>query len=272
MAGEEPNVIAGHTLSEAMSNLASAVESMPDGSPCRCEKVRAVWPRLGRHSILGWIEALGRDLRKIEQSIERAAANPLADDGVSALEEALWRADAAREKLNAVFALCFGTSVLSPGGHGYEFRPDTDQVRRRLSQLAKSNDAARQLQELSRRLWSDDTVTLRNLLSHKLAHLSSVETLCNQEYVFLDFDGRTERIEFTPMVGKGSLEGKTSIQADDLFAAALASCQGGLDGLIRAAGLMGDLARAEAKLELPALVVVARNADDGKEILVGHSP
>lgn len=117
--------------------------------------------------------------------MEFAKAHPLAEEGLAAIEDALWRIDTAREHLIAVCCMTLGVITIFPKkirktdavARGVVFDPDPKRLGHRLVELGRSLPVARELNDRLIALAEHPANVLRNQLTHELAPLDAAPEL-----------------------------------------------------------------------------------------------
>src|SRR5947208_817403 len=125
-------------VGSATSALASSIMNLqPEEDPHTVE-LRPAWRDLGAAWTVEWAKSLGRDLMNAAAALDRAEAAGATEDGAAEVENALWRVDAAFEKLHDVIALCLGVPAfkLTKNKKGIRrFESDRRANRKRLREL-----------------------------------------------------------------------------------------------------------------------------------------
>jgi hypothetical protein len=218
--------------------------------------------------LLGWCDALERDLGIIANAIHKAdAAAP--ETAAEPLENAHWRLDSSREKLHAIIALAFGVPSLEFKDGTKKppaFRINTHKTCEAIGRLSAEHTVAATL------LTHDATLKSKFLLRHKIAHsLASIDNLQSAgwiEYGFAKggqawgYEGR--HLGTFGQVSDGSTAG--------LIRRARRIAVEGLTALVGAVAALADLVDQVATLEAPPLVWIVdetgqryRDRDDACE-------
>jgi hypothetical protein len=180
----------------------------------------------------------------------REASTEPSESAVADLEEALWRVDAVREKLEAIFALAFGVpSLVAYKRTCARFEPDIDLIRAKLRELGSTHESARGLARAGLALASHPAVRLRNQLSHQLAGVASVTELCWVDVADVR-QGGILGWSGGPFYGEGALDGN-SIAPQDVWRRTVEIVGDALRLLVDAMDLLAELIAAAAVLEPP---------------------
>lgn len=163
----------------ATLELKAAVMAMPMGqAPANQMLPIDTWSQLGRGCIAAWVDDAGRCCDLIAKGLE-VVERARSEEALEALENALWRVDAAREKLEAVFALTFGVPSLAKyKQRSLRFEPNAKRISAKLEELGKEHEHARELARLGRELAEHIAATRRNQLSHQIAPIWEARELC----------------------------------------------------------------------------------------------
>jgi hypothetical protein len=246
----------------AITSLRDSVAAMPLGHPPLAVGLTTsgVWDSLGRRCILGWVDDAGRSCSSIASTLAVVEERGRTAETCEALEGALWRVDAAREKLEAVFVLSFGVPSLELYKSGVKFEPNAMAIKIKLEQLAEDHEAATELAQCGKQLAEHAAVRIRNQLSHQLAPIESAEPLCLIDLAHLR---RGSIIGWTggPFYVEGALE-SGDIGADALWTRAVAAVGECFALLVRSMEAMAELIVAAAVLEPPQPVY--RDEDTGR--------
>ncbi len=98
-------------MTTASAKLDAAIRAMPAvDSPISSLKI--AWPEMGTYVLLGWAEAIERDLRLADEGIAAAKAAGPCEDGRIAVEHSYWRLGSARDRLATLAALCTGVPTI----------------------------------------------------------------------------------------------------------------------------------------------------------------
>src|SRR5690349_6198366 len=90
-------------MTTASAKLDAAIRAMPAvDSPISSLKI--AWPEMGTYVLLGWAEAIERDLRLADEGIAAAKAAGPCEDGRIAVEHSYWRLGSARDRLATLAA------------------------------------------------------------------------------------------------------------------------------------------------------------------------
>src|SRR5205823_3622823 len=118
------------------------------------------------------VRVFGRNLSRVGDALAFAKAHPLLEEGLAALEEALWRLDSAREHLIAVCCMALGVTTVVPKKvrktdavpKAVIFDPDPRRLGNRLAELAQSSPVAKELNERLIALAEHPAIVMRNQL------------------------------------------------------------------------------------------------------------
>lgn len=209
-----------------------------------------LWPPLAKECIIGWVDDSERACLRIGRALDVAEAVGDKEEAEDAIEAALWRITATREKLEAVFVLGFGVPSLKPYKRtSAKFEPSTDGIRAKLRELAANHPAACQLAEVGKQIAEHPGVTLRDQLSHQLAATTKVRPLC-----YLDIghvvDGAIREWSGDPFYGENTIDAG-AIDRASTWARTIGAISECFELLIRSFELMAELVRDAAVLEPP---------------------
>jgi hypothetical protein len=208
-----------------------------------------MWHTLGRDCIANWVDDAGRCCERIAEALALTDVRDRDKQTLDGIETALWRIDAAREKLEAVFVLAFGVPSLERYGKSARFEPDTDSIKAKVSELAAHHPVARELGKVAQQLAAHPAVTLRNQLSHQLAPIESANESCWIDVAHLQ--GRSiVGWSGGPFYGEGVLE-EGDIGSNALWQRALRSVEECFGLLIRLTKHLAELIHTAAVLEPP---------------------
>jgi hypothetical protein len=242
----------GRRGKRAIKRLRESVSHLQEGDQPMSPELRGgAWGQLGRGIIDGWVQALGRDLDLISRAWGRARRYPLQEPGIRAMEEALWRLDAAREKLHAATSLGLGVRHLDIGKDPVQFKTDPRKIGTALRAL--HDPVATELDNVGQQLAARRAIALRNELSHGIAPLTQVGIRCDFEGVAVRH-GRVGRwrnyIDYPP-----SWRTHGNIRPETLWADAVADVAEALSMLIKSVELLAELlGREGSNLPPPAQV------------------
>jgi len=110
----------------------------------------------------------------------RAEAEGATDQGATEIENALWRVEAAFEKLHDVIALGLGVPALklNPNKKGIRrFESDRRENRKKLRELAADHKAAGAILEIDERINNHRFLALRHQMTHSLAPILAWRSL-----------------------------------------------------------------------------------------------
>ena len=170
-------------IEKVVGRLREAVAAMPDG-PGVSGAYFAQWPKIGRFRINCWITDVEQALRWATEGIREAErSGPSASRN---LEEALWRLDAADDRLVVVLSLALGVGLIdiSKNRAGVTFRPKRQRLLAKLTELATASALA--LDSTMRTWYEHPARTLRHQVTHSLSQTTETQPL-------LDLDVRYRR-------------------------------------------------------------------------------
>lgn len=248
MAAREDRVrAAANELRKAISEMST------DRAPLNPWLGGANWRAIGKTCIVNWVDDAERACTRIARALDLVEAVGDTEDARDAIEGALWRIAAAREKLEAVFALSFGVPSMEPYRRtSARFEPNTDGIKAKLRALAETHDAARELAELGRSLAEHPGVTLRDQLSHQLAAIVDHAELCWIDVAHMR-NGGFIGWAGGPFYGEDVLNIE-ELTRDAIWSRAVASVDECFELLVRTFGVMATLVREAAVLEPPQAV------------------
>lgn len=215
------------------------------------------WDDLVRITLVGWADALDRDLRRATAALdtagEAAGAAP-SDDQVAALEECLWRLAAASEKLDAIAALAFDGKpfvVVADKPTELDMRPSRDRNKEALTKIG--TQPARELLEARAELAGERSWLRRHQLMHSLAPIDALADLG----VFIRVhhrDGRIFGYELLRWSPERWNEGIKELKPETLFAQRLKETRRGLDAVLRVVDAMAAALEADPVVRVPQYV------------------
>jgi hypothetical protein len=180
------------------------------------------WPTLGPAALIAWAVDLRRTLRRAWIAMGKAEAEAHTDDGLAAMEEAMWRLDAAQDKLKALTCLALGIFPLKIVKAGrIRFEPDAVRMSARLEKLTPDYPAAGKLRDLGLTIADHPAIKLRHDVSHRLAPIHEAAEVCWLEIVHIQ-SGRLHHVEHSRLMPEGLL-GRRDINAEALWRDALAN-------------------------------------------------
>jgi hypothetical protein len=258
------------TLAKARTEAKNAVEALvaavhglryEDTKRPASDELRMVWPDLGRAWIAEWAHELGRDLVTVGGDLERAFPGATEDEALTALENALWRLGAAREKFYAVVALAFGIPSLLIGDDKEQtlsFRPKVETCRKKLRELQGLHEPARRILNLDGTL--RQSLLLRHQATHSLAPLIKSHSLTWYEAALIERGGVQHYLAFH-LPPKG-LEQLDDIGAEALRQRAQTLVERGFGALVAATAELAALLVVAAELEPPPIIWKAMETNE----------
>lgn len=162
------------------SDLVGAIDALSPEVPPHSQELRQGWRDLGGMWLKRWAEALERDVRLASAALDRASALGATEHGATEVEHALWRVDAAYEKLRDVIALGLGVPALqlSKDRKGIRrFESDRSEVRKKLRVLEDNLPTAKALLQIDESLHNHRFRELRHAVTHSLAPILMWESL-----------------------------------------------------------------------------------------------
>jgi hypothetical protein len=254
---------------EALIEAVSELHYDPSNRPAS-QELRVGWPDLGRAWIRAWAEELGRDMSLISDQLGAARSSEDAALARTALENALWRLDSAREKLHTVVALIFGVPSLRIGTDKKQtlsFRADDDETRAKLKELQADHDAAAELLRHDATL--KGSLLLRHQIAHSLAPVVNYVSLTWFQRAIVERGGINHYMSHH-LPARG-LEQMTDVGDQALFGRSLRIAQSGLRALTAATNALADLTKSAGQLEPPPtiwyVVELSRSFADRAEAL-----
>jgi hypothetical protein len=230
--------------------LRDAVKTLTVGQPPANRLLGDLWPNLAKECIVGWVDDAEYSCVQIGRALDMVDAGGESEEGEDAIETALWRITATREKLEAVFVLCFGIPSLEPYKQtSARFEPNTDGIRAKLRELAPAHQVACELGEVGKQLAEHRGVTLRDQLSHQLAAVTSVQPLCWIDIAHMQGNSIVAW-SGGPFYGANTID-QGSIERDAVWERATTAVEECFKLLIRSFELMAELVRDAAVLEPP---------------------
>jgi hypothetical protein len=215
------------------------------------------WDDLVRITLVGWADALDRDLRRATAALdaagEAAGAAP-SDDQVAAVEECLWRLASASEKLDAIAALAFDGKpfvVVADKPTELDMRPSRDRNKEALTKIG--TQPAHDLLEARADLAGERSWLRRHQLMHSLAPIDALADLG----VFIRVhhrDGRIFGYELLRWSPERWNEGINELKPEALFAQRLKETRRGLDAVLRVVDAMAAALEADPVVRVPQYV------------------
>jgi len=238
--------------SSANRRLREAVSSLRLGEYPHGDLPLDIWVNLARACLIAWVDDAARCCDRIANTVPRLRDHERNAKTIAALEEALWRLDSGREKLEAVFSLAFGLPSLRLYKTGVLFEPNMKQIRLKLKELGKHNESARELSEIGRSLAEHPAIQLRHQLIHQLSPAGSLAALCLIDVAHV----REQSIvawETSQLYAEETLN-YGSIADDDRWARATHWVEECLDLLLRSVELLATIVNDLGVLEPPQAV------------------
>jgi hypothetical protein len=228
---------------------------------------------LGRGVMLGLAEDLGRALERMNAATKRAQEHPLTDEGEAAVEEALWRLDACREKLQVILFLALGLPTIRPYrvpgqalNTGVTFRPDWPKLNQVLDSIATSHAPAKELSELLTELYEHPAIALRNEISHGRAPIRQAGGVTWLELVGVT--GRRAVTRDSHYMWPQGMSDRTGIDVQTLWDYVVEKLAEATALLSKAVGLAAQVLQSAARLEQPQPVF--QDHDTGEIITDAH--
>lgn len=235
------------------SDLVPAIESLDPGLLPHSDGLRHGWRDLGGMWLKRWAEALERDVGLASAALERASAVGASEDGATEVEHALWRVDAAYEKLRDVIALGLGVPSLqlNKDRKGVRrFESDRGDVRKKLRSLTDEHPTAGALLEIDEGLHNHRFRELRHASTHSLAPILSWESLVWFELGEIDERGGVVAYSSHHLTPSESLQG-ASIPPDQMFSRAVSDGREAVGLLASGIDALAQLLRAVGQLPPP---------------------
>lgn len=239
-------------LDSATSELVDAITSLePEEEPHTVE-LRSAWRDLGSTWTAEWARSLGRDLTNASAALDRAEIAGATEDGAAEVENALWRVDAAYEKLHDVIALGLGVPALqlTKTRKGIKrFESDRRANRRRLRKLAERQAVAQTLLDVDEQIGSHRFLELRHQLTHSLAPILAWQSLLWFEVAEIDEKGGVVAYSSHHLTPSEQIQGGTP--PDQLFARTVSDGREVIALMRRAMLALAELLSVTGKLEPP---------------------
>jgi hypothetical protein len=169
-----------------LESIRTIVATMPDDGTW--VGALETWTGTARHELVAWLDDIDRALTPAHSALVAAQASSPSPDGSIDLEHALWRIDAAADKLVPFLGLALGVSMITLGKpQGVRFvrtGAAWAKVEQVLKGLAGKSPAAANVATLARQFNEHSVRRLRDELSHALSQLASdgtsgVRPLCS---------------------------------------------------------------------------------------------
>lgn len=240
-------------ISSATDRLVDAINDLHPEQEPRTPELRSAWRDLGVTWIVEWARSLGRDLTNAAAALERAEAVGATEEGATEVENALWRVDAAFEKLHDVIALGFGLPALklNKNKKGIKrFESDRRGNRRRVRELVGQHPVARQLLDLDEQIATHRFLELRHQLTHSLAPILAWQSLLWFEIAEIDEKGGVISYSSHHLTPSDRLQGATTTP-DQLYPCTITDGRAIVALLVQAMSVLTALLSAAGKLEPP---------------------
>jgi hypothetical protein len=239
-------------VGSATSTLVDAITNLqPEEEPNTVE-LRSAWRDLGGTWTVEWARSLGRDLTNAAVALDRADEACATDDGAAEIENALWRVDAAFEKLHDVVALGLGVPALklTKNRKGIKrFESDRRANRKRLRQLAEQHAVAQTLLDVDEQIGNHRFLELRHQLTHSLAPILAWQSLLWFEVAEIDKKGGVVAYSSRHLTPSERIQGGTP--PDQLYARTIADGRDVIDLMRRAMLALAELLTVAGKREPP---------------------
>jgi hypothetical protein len=179
-------------VNSATTKLVDAITNLEPEAEPHTPELRSAWRDLGATWTVEWARSLGRDLTNAAAALDRAETIGATEDGAAEVENALWRVDAAYEKLHDVIALGLGVPALqlTKNRKGIKrFESDRRANRKRLRELAEQQAVAQTLLDADEQISNHRFLELRHQLTHSLAPILAWQSLLWFEVAEIDEKG-----------------------------------------------------------------------------------
>jgi len=252
--------------------LIEAINGLQPSDKVR-DDIQVAIQRMSRFTLAGHATDFKRAFERIEGAITRVEAHRLDEEGEAAIEEALWRIDAAREKLITISSLAFGVPTLQPFKEkrravptGVTFRTTWSKLETRLREVGHA--AASELIDVLSELYEHPATTLRNEISHGRAPIREAPMMVWLR--FIQTRGGKVVSEQQRYLWPQGMSDRDDIQANTLWDYALRAIHEAVGLLSRGADLLGQLVKAAAALQ-PGQAVY-QDLDTGEISMAGPPP
>jgi hypothetical protein len=210
------------------------------------------WSLFARTCLTRWGTDMERTIERAAEALAEAHAAPLTDNGVDAIERAMWRIVGARDKLRAIVSLALGIPALQRAGPGVRFKPDYRKIDRRLRELGAGGNAdALRLKTLFKQIADHPAVSLRNQISHSLAPIPEAAELCWIDVALLDDQNSIRGWDTTKRLFPENVLDLDSIAPEALYEFALSAGEEALQLVGEAAETVAALIRVEGAFHQP---------------------
>lgn len=237
-------------IETAADALRDAIDIMPDG-PAVPGPYFAQWPTVGRHLIKSWIADVEQAMCWAAEGISEAERN--GQSSARQLEEALWRLDAAGDRLVVVLSLALEIQLikLSKAGDGVVFSPDRRAVLTTLSSLGSSS--ATRLDSAMRRWYEHPARVFRHEVTHSLSQTTNVRRLLDLDVRYMR--GGAESHREARMLYPGDVHlASNDISPDAVWRRVLDRAKAGLKLMLESVAAATDVVRDHAHLAPPTVV------------------
>jgi hypothetical protein len=222
-------------VGSATSTLVDAITNLqPEEEPNTVE-LRSAWRDLGATWTVEWTRSLGGDLTNAAAALDRADAVGATEDGAAEVENALWRIDAAFEKLHDVIALGLGVPALklTKNRNGMKrFESDRHANRKRLRELTEQQAGAQTLLDIDEQIGNHRFLEFRHQLTHSLAPILAWQSLLWFEVAEIDEKGGVVAYSSHHLAPSERIQGETP--PDQLYARTIADGREVIDLMRRA--------------------------------------
>jgi hypothetical protein len=237
-------------LAAAVAALRESIDRMP-GGPVVAGPYFAQWATVGRHRIQSWVGDVNDALRWAAGAIAEAERQGVGS--VRQLEEALWRLDAADDRLVVVLSLALGVPLLklSKDQRGVVFTPDRRRVLSTLSDLGSSTAA--NLKSAVERWYPHPARALRHEVTHSLSQLTETQPLIDLDVRYLRNGSESYR-EAKLLYPDDLHMGSNDIRPEAVWRRVVDQAANGLEVMIGCTDAAAAVIRNHASLQPPAVV------------------
>jgi hypothetical protein len=236
----------------AMNKLVDAITTLEPAEEPNTVELRSAWRDIGAMWPVEWARSLGRDLTNAAAALDRAEAAGATEDGAAEVENALWRVDAAFEKLHDVVALGLGVPALklTKNRKGIKrFESDRRANRSCLRQLAEQQALPQALLEVDEQIGNHRFLELRHQLTHSLAPILAWRSLLWFEVADIDEKGGVVAYGSHHLTPGERIQGTTP--PDQLYERTIADGREVIELIRRAMLMLAELLKLAGKLEPP---------------------
>jgi hypothetical protein len=244
-------------IAMSVGELREAIEQMPNG-PLVSGPYFAQWPTTGRHRINSWVGDVEQALQWAANGIEEAERR--GTGSARQLEEALWRLDAADDRMVVVISLALGVTLvrLTKDRRGVAFTSDRRRVLSKLADLG-SLPAMNLMSVMAR--WNEHPARmLRNEVTHSLSQTTETQPLLDLDVRYLRTGSESYR-EARLLYPDDLHMGSGDIRPAAVWQRVIDQAKDGLSVMVECVRAAAAAIRSDARLEPPPIAYYDLDSD-----------